>query len=55
MTQDEKARKIRCRLCRAGVNERCLDQRPAFKGLRIMTVHPVRIADVKAISLTARS
>jgi hypothetical protein len=48
MTQDKKARKICCRLCRAGVGERCLDQRPGFKGLRIITVHPVRIADAKA-------
>lgn len=48
MTQDKKALKICCRVCRAGVNERCLDQRPGFKGLRIKTVHEIRIDDAKA-------
>lgn len=48
MTQQEKALKICCRLCRAGVNERCLDRRPGFEGLRIITVHDVRVGDAKA-------
>lgn len=48
MTRDEKARKICCRACRAGVNERCLDLRPGFRGLRIKTTHEIRITDAKA-------
>lgn len=48
MTQDEKARKITCRMCRAGANERCLDLRPGFRGLRIRTVHSIRVSDAKA-------
>lgn len=48
MTQDEKAKRIVCRQCRAGANEKCLDQRPGFQGLCIKTIHEIRIADAKA-------
>lgn len=48
MVLNEKAKKICCRLCRAGVNERCFDMRPGFEGLRIKGVHGIRVADAKA-------
>jgi hypothetical protein len=51
MVLNEKAKKIVCRLCRAGVNERCLDRRPGYEGLRIKGVHAVRVSDVKAKGL----
>jgi hypothetical protein len=48
MTQEEKARKITCRQCQAGAGERCLDQRKGMRGLRIKTIHQIRVSDMKA-------
>lgn len=49
MNQQEKALRICCRMCRAGVGERCFDLTPAGRrwGRRKQAVCRLRIDDVK--------
>lgn len=45
MNQEERALKICCRACKAGVAERCFDLRPGHKGLRKKSLCAVRLVD----------
>ena len=53
MDQQEKARKITCRMCHAGAGEKCFNMahartRAGLAGLRIKGVHQIRVEDAKA-------